>query len=188
MSRGVCEVSGDDILGGSEGPQDAFAGRQGARHERVAQAGESCFCRCRRRTPALLTAPAKGSLPVLPRGPLPEPPALPRTPHPSSGFHSHSIPLEDPLYVPPSPSPGKLVLPLLSGPASQFHHLLVGALISVSPGDTSPGGPRGRLAPSLTWHLWPGAPAGPLRDEESHLAQRGGLAWPRHGSCPASGR
>ena len=33
-------------------------------------------------------------------GPLPEPSALPGTPPPSSGFRSHSIPLEDPLHVP----------------------------------------------------------------------------------------
>lgn len=186
MSGGVCEVSGDDLLGGSESPQDEFAGRQGARHERAAQAGGPCFCRGRRRTPAPLTAPAKGSLPVLPRGLCLSPQPCPGPPTPLQGsaptrFHWRT-PSMSPHHHPQE------VLPLLSGPASPLHHLLVRVLISVSPGDTSPGGPRGRLAPSLTWHLWPGAPAGPLWDEESHLAQRGGLAWPRHGSCPASGR
>lgn len=67
VSGGICEVSGDDILGKSESPQEEFAGRPDARHKWVAPAGGMCFCMCGQRTPALLTAPAKGAGLLCPR-------------------------------------------------------------------------------------------------------------------------
>lgn len=194
VSGGICEVSGDDILGESESPQEEFAGRPDARHKWVAPAGGMCFCMCGQRTPALLTAPAKGSWPALPQGLCLSPQPCPGPPTSLQGWRylisQAPLPLnssEGPLRVPPPPSPEKLVLPLLSGPTSPLHHLFVEALISISLGDISPGGPRGGPALSLTQHLWLGAPAGPLRDEVAP-GPEGGLAWPRQGSCLASGR
>ena len=136
------------------------------------------------RTPALLTAPAKGSWPALPQGLCLSPQPCPGPPTPLQGWLyllSQDLLLLDssggPLRVPPPPSPGKLALPLLSGPTSPLHHLFVKALISVSLRDMSPGGPRGGPAPSLTWQPWLGAPAGPLRAEASPGPEGGRAAW-----------